>query len=88
MRKGEKRKLDILASAENLFYLQGYNRTTIEEILEPLGCSKGSFYHHFDSKMQVLEQIAAERISISYDLFQENARTGGLDRLNDILYYA
>ncbi len=88
MRKGEKRKRDILASAEHLFYLQGYSRTTIEDMLEPLGCSKGSFYHHFDSKMQVLEQIATERISAAFDLFQQHARTDALDRLNDILYYA
>lgn len=88
MRKGEKRKRDILASAEHLFYMQGYSRTTIEEILEPLSVSKGSFYHHFESKMQVLEQIAIGRISAAFDLFQQHARPEGLDRLNDILYYA
>ena len=88
MRKGEKRRQDILVSAENLFYLQGYDRTTIEDILASLNCSKGSFYHHFESKMQVLEEIASAHIKDSFERFLSEPHQEGLQRLDALLYHA
>ena len=32
-----------------------------QEILDKLHCSKGSFYHHFDSKLQVLAELSRQR---------------------------
>lgn len=88
MLKGEKRRQEILSSAEDLFYKQGYEKTTIEDILAVIGCSKGSFYHHFESKMQVLEEIAAAHISSSFEQYQQEAGKHPLERLNDLLYFA
>lgn len=87
MRKGEKKKQDILASAETLFCQKGYDHTTIEDILAALHCSKGSFYHHFESKMQVLEELALARVSACFDRFMETPHASWTDRLNDLLYH-
>ena len=38
----------IITAAWDLFYEQGYDDTTIEEIIEKSGTSKGSFYHYFE----------------------------------------
>ena len=54
MRKGERRKQDILAAASELFLKKGYTATSIQDILDVLGCTKGSFYHHFQTKFEVL----------------------------------
>ncbi len=43
-------KSKIIAAAWRLFYEQGYDATTIEEIVEQSGTSKGSFYHYFGGK--------------------------------------
>ncbi|MBR5488572.1 MAG: TetR/AcrR family transcriptional regulator, partial [Firmicutes bacterium] len=40
----------IVSAAWQLFYRQGYDDITIEEIVEASGTSKGSFYHYFDGK--------------------------------------
>lgn len=40
----------ILNCAWNLFYRQGYNDTTIDDILDAANISKGTFYHYFDGK--------------------------------------
>lgn len=40
----------IVSAAWKLFYEQGYENTTIDDIVEASGTSKGSFYHYFDSK--------------------------------------
>ena len=53
----------IVSAAWKLFYEQGYDRTTVDDIVEASGTSKGSFYHYFESK----ESLPA---SLSY-LFDE-----------------
>ena len=40
----------IISAAWKLFYEQGYEQTTIEEIVEASQTSKGSFYHYFEGK--------------------------------------
>ena len=41
----------IIEAAWRLFYRQGYDDTTVEEIIEESGTSRGSFYHYFEGKM-------------------------------------
>ena len=48
MLKGDLKKQAILETAEKLFFEKGYSSATIDDILEVLGCSKGSLYHHFE----------------------------------------
>lgn len=52
---------EILNAAQRLVYTKGYERMTIQDILEILQISKGAFYHYFDSKPAVLEALI-ERI--------------------------
>lgn len=40
----------IISAAWKLFYEQGYEATTVEDIVFESGTSKGSFYHYFDGK--------------------------------------
>ena len=48
----------IVSAAWELFYEQGYNDTTIEEIVERSGTSRGSFYHYFDGKDSLLSSLS------------------------------
>lgn len=48
----------IVAAAWNLFYKQGYDETTIEEIVEESGTSRGSFYHYFEGKDALLSSLS------------------------------
>ena len=45
---------NIVSAAWKLFYEQGYEDTTVEEIISLSGTSKGSFYHYFDGKDALL----------------------------------
>ena len=51
----------ILDAAQRLVYTKGYERMTIQDILNELDMSSGAFYHYFDSKPAVLEAFI-ERI--------------------------
>ena len=48
----------IVSAAWKLFYQQGYDDTTVEEIIDESGTSKGSFYHYFDGKDALLSSLS------------------------------
>ena len=48
----------IVNAAWKLFYEQGYEYTTVEEIIDLSGTSKGSFYHYFDGKDALLSTLS------------------------------
>lgn len=51
-------KSKIVTAAWKLFYEQGYDNTTVDEIVEASGTSKGSFYHYFDGKDALLSSLS------------------------------
>ncbi len=48
----------IVSAAWKLFYEQGYDDTTIEEIIDESKTSKGSFYHYFEGKDALLSSLS------------------------------
>ena len=61
MKKGDLRRNEVIETAEKLFYVNGYEKTSIQSILDAMHFSKGGFYHHFDSKLSLLEAICEQR---------------------------
>ncbi len=51
-------KSRIVSAAWRLFYEQGYDDTTVEDIIFESETSKGSFYHYFESKDALLGSLA------------------------------
>lgn len=59
MKKNDKNtRGKIINAAWDLFYEQGYDDTTVEEIIEKSGTSKGSFYHYFEGKDALLGSLS------------------------------
>jgi AcrR family transcriptional regulator len=52
--------MDIMRSAEELFMERGYEKTSMRQIAEHSGLTKGALYHHFDSKEALLERMCGE----------------------------
>lgn len=48
----------IVAAAWELFYENGYDDTTVDDIVERSGTSKGSFYHYFTGKDALLSSLS------------------------------
>ena len=48
----------IIEAAWSLFYRQGYDDTTVEEIIQESGTSRGSFYHYFEGKDALLSSLS------------------------------
>ena len=57
MKKGEKRKQELLKIAYGMFLEKGYESTSVDEIIEAAGIAKGTYYYYFESKEQTLEEV-------------------------------
>ena len=57
-KQGRNTKQKIVNTAWRLFYEQGYENTTVDEIVYESGTSKGSFYHYFESKDALLGSLS------------------------------
>ncbi len=88
MKKGELKKKEIIRAAEMLFCRNGYDATGIQEILDELHTSKGSFYHHFVSKEALLEEICRIRARSSADdaVSLISGDMGPIQKLNALFY--
>ena len=69
-----KTKEKIMQAAWELFYEQGYEETTISQIIEKSGTSRSAFYHHFHGKEELLFSVA-----YTYDIIYEDWQKQNLD---------
>ena len=62
----------ILDSARRLFAEKGYEKTSIQDILNDLGdLSKGAIYHHFKSKEAILDRLNNDEWAVTVRLRDE-----------------
>ena len=59
----------ILDVVFELVYIHGYNGTSMSMILKECGIPKGSLYHHFKSKKDMVLAVIKERLSPRMDEF-------------------
>ncbi|MEZ4638793.1 MAG: TetR/AcrR family transcriptional regulator [Caldilineaceae bacterium] len=53
----DERYAEFLDVAQRLFYTKGYAQTPVQEIIDAIGVAKGTFYHYFDSKGDLLDAL-------------------------------
>jgi len=56
----------LIQGAAELFEAQGYEDTTIEQIVGRANLAKGTFYQHFESKIAILLAVVREQRSASH----------------------
>ena len=57
-RKRQSTKSRIVKAAWNLFYKNGYDHTTVEDIIAASKTSTGTFYHYFKGKEALLNSLS------------------------------
>ena len=73
----------IVSAAWELFYEQGYENTTVEDIIAVSGTSKGSFYHYFDGKDALLETLSL-LFDEKYEELEEEAES--MDAVDALIF--
>ena len=63
----DERRNEILDKAAILFETNGYNKTTINDILREVNIAKGTFYYYFKSKEEVMDAIIDRYMEIGLE---------------------
>lgn len=67
----------LLSSALELFGRQGFHATSVQQIVDGAGLTKGAFYHHFSSKEDVLRLIHDEFLEVQRETVARIVAGGG-----------
>ena len=80
----------LLERSLELFGAQGFHATSVQEIVERAGLTKGAFYHHFASKEDVLLLIHDEFLQTQGDRVAEivAAYDSPVEQLTEIVRYS
>ncbi|CAH8768097.1 TetR/AcrR family transcriptional regulator [Paenibacillus dendritiformis] len=63
VKQAEERRNEILDAADELFGQKGFDGTSTNDILEKVGIARGTLYHHFKSKEDIMDALI-ERYSV------------------------
>ncbi|MET8296981.1 TetR/AcrR family transcriptional regulator [Streptomyces sp. NPDC001272] len=66
----------LLAVATRLFAERGYDRTSVQEIVEAAGVTKGALYHYFGSKDDLLHEVYARMLRLQQQRLDAVAGSG------------
>ena len=83
----EETRQALIDSALRLFGEKGYAVTSVQEITEDAGVTKGAFYHHFESKEELLRLIHDEFLDYQLAILKMalDQEQDPADRLKDLL---
>lgn len=65
-------------------YIHGYAATSVDTILKKAGITKGSMYHHFKSKKELVLAMIEERLFVKMDIFFNFEKVEGRSVLESI----
>ena len=77
----------ILSAAERLFAQKGYAKTTLQDIIDTTGLSKGAVYHHFKSKEEIAAKVGdrlGARVAAELARIRDDAALTGLQKLQTV----
>jgi AcrR family transcriptional regulator len=57
VKEHEQRRAELLQTAQKLFYANDYENTSVADIIDSVGIAKGTFYHYFKTKDELLNEL-------------------------------
>jgi TetR/AcrR family transcriptional repressor of nem operon len=70
MKKAESTRLNILQKAFELIYVNGYQTTSVDDIIATTKVTKGAFYYHFKTKdemgIAIINEILKPTLSAGF----------------------
>ncbi len=75
---------EIINTAQKLFYSVGYDNTSIQMILNDIGIAKGTFYHYYKSKSELMLEIVKITVEKIVNQLTEitNSTLSPIEKLN------
>lgn len=66
----------IIATADQLFYEQGYEHTSFADIAAAVQISRGNFYYHFKTKDDILDAVIDHRLNNTRSMLEQWQQEG------------
>ena len=67
----EERRTEIMDTAQVLFAQKGFEETSVADIVRKIGVAQGTFYYHFESKEQLLNEILNRLVDLGIYRIEE-----------------
>jgi AcrR family transcriptional regulator len=81
------RRAELVDAAAEVFMEKGYAAATVSDITNEAGSSHGTFYVYFDSKEDIFDAVAQDRVMLAFDAVKECADQvdrPAVDRIREI----
>lgn len=88
VKKPEVRRQEIVSAAKKLFLETDYASTTMQDVMSTLGIAKGTIYHYFKSKEDLLEAVVQDIVDaymVDVQLVWAKSKGDALDRMRDLI---
>ena len=88
VKKPQERKAEIIDAAHDLFQQKGYDIVTMQDVMNQLGIAKGTIYHYFRSKEELLEAVIekiSEEMIHKMRTIVEQAKGSALEKLEALV---
>ncbi len=60
VKKSAERRQEIVSAAKELFMKKEYEKTTMQDVMDKVNIAKGTIYHYFNSKEELLEAVVLD----------------------------
>lgn len=84
VKKPEERWQDIVLAAWNLFLENEYEKTTMDDVAKKIGIAKGTLYHYFNSKEELLDAVVLNYVDeymAEIQTAMDEAKGNALDKM-------
>ncbi|MBW7474791.1 TetR/AcrR family transcriptional regulator [Paenibacillus oenotherae] len=78
---------EIIQTAERLFLEKGFEKTTVQDIVLRMGIAKGTFYHYFKSKDELVDHLLqrySDRLIHELEMTARNSQIDALHKLEQM----
>ena len=85
VKNADVRREEILDVAEELFAEKGFDNASTNDIIRKIGIARGTLYHHFKSKEEILDAVAERMIGSSVAAARAIVKNSDIPLLDRIL---
>ncbi len=71
------RREAFIETAQRLIQARGYERMSIQDVLDDVGASRGAFYHYFDGKLALLDAVVERMTDDAWRMLGETVDDPG-----------
>jgi AcrR family transcriptional regulator len=82
----DERLLEFLDTAQEFFFRKGYEKTSVNDIIKKMDVAKGTFYHYFKSKVDLLDRLIerfSEKAFLLGNELVQRKDMNAIDKLNN-----